>query len=39
VGFPPLDRDQRPKTIPTPELLTPAHTSNIHFTVLRMFTS
>jgi hypothetical protein len=39
VGFPPLDRDQRPKTIPTPELLTPAHTSNIHFTDLRMLTS
>jgi hypothetical protein len=39
VGFPPPDRDQRPKTIPTPELSTPAHTSNIHFTDLRMLTS
>jgi hypothetical protein len=39
VGFPPSDRDQRPKTIPTPELPSPAHTSNIHFTVLQMFTS
>jgi hypothetical protein len=34
VGFPPPDRDQRPKTIPTPELSTPTHTSNINFTVL-----
>jgi hypothetical protein len=39
VGFPPPDRDRRPKTIPTPELPTLAHTSNIHFTVLWMFTS
>jgi hypothetical protein len=39
VGFPPPDRDQRPKTIPTPELSTPAHTSNINFTVLQVFTS
>jgi hypothetical protein len=39
VGFPPSDRDQRPKTIPTPELSTPAHTSNINFTILQMFTS
>jgi hypothetical protein len=39
VGFPPPDRDQRPQTIPTPELPTPTHTSNIHFTILRMFTS
>jgi hypothetical protein len=39
VGFPPPDRDQRPQTIPTPELPTLAHTLNIHFTVLRMFTS
>jgi len=39
VGFPPPDRDQRPKTIPTPELSTPAHTSNINFTVLQTFTS
>jgi hypothetical protein len=39
VGFPPPDRVQRPKTIPTPELSTPAHTTNINFTVLQMFTS
>jgi hypothetical protein len=39
VGFPLPDRDQRPKTIPTPELPTPAHTSNLNFTVLWMFTS
>jgi hypothetical protein len=39
MGFPPSDHDQRPKTIPMPELRTPAHTSNINFTILRMFTS
>jgi hypothetical protein len=39
VGFPPSDCDRWPKTIPTPKLSTPTHTSNIHFTVLLMFTS
>jgi hypothetical protein len=39
VGFPPPDHDQRPKTIYTPEFLTPSHTSNIKFTVLQIFTS
>jgi hypothetical protein len=39
VGSPPPDRDQRPKTIPMPELPTPTNTSNINSIVLLMFTS
>jgi hypothetical protein len=35
VGFPPPDHDQRPKTIPTPELSTPVHTSNINLLFYR----
>jgi hypothetical protein len=39
VGFPPPDHDQRPKTIPLPELSTPTHKSNKNSTVSLVNTS